>query len=136
MILWVYLIYLRKKTELTEEQLKWNKMWDLWTEGEAESPYAELMTYQGEINNGGHSQYFFNIENNDDLGKEMSALENILSNKLIDNLHKAYKAHLILEENEDDEKAEEIMEQCDALFFEHEEEINSKLQAYADTIQL
>ncbi|MBQ6930749.1 MAG: DUF4375 domain-containing protein [Clostridia bacterium] len=129
-------LFKKKQVELTEEQLKWNKMWDLWTEGEVESPYAELMTYQGEINNGGHSQYFFNIENNDDLDKEMSALENILSDKLIDNLHRAYKAHLILEENEDDENAEEIIEQCDDMFYENEEEINNKLQEYADKIQL
>ena len=124
------------KVELTEEQLKWDKMWDLWSDGEAKSPYAELMTYQSEINNGGHSQYFFNIENNDDLSKEMSALENILSDKFTDNLHKAYKAYLITEENEDNEKAEEILEQCDDFFYENEEEINSKLQAYADKIQL
>lgn len=129
-------LFKKKKVELTEEQLKWNKMWDLWTDGKAESPYAELMTYQSEINNGGHSQYFFNIENNDDLSKEMSALENILSDKLVDNLHKAYKAYLILEENEEDEKAEEIMEQCDDMFYKNEEEINNKLQSYADKIQL
>ncbi len=129
-------LFKKKKVELTEEQLKWNKMWDLWTDGEAESPYAELMTYQSEINNGGHSQYFFNIENNDDLSKEMSALENILSDKLVDNLHKAYKAYLVLEKNEEDEEAVEIMEQCDDIFYENEEEINSKLQVYADKIQL
>ncbi len=130
------MFFKKKKVELTEDQLKWNKMWDLWTDGEVESPYAELMTYQSEINNGGHSQYFCNIENNDDLSKEMSALENILSDNLIDNLHKAYKAYLILEENEDDEKAEEIMEQCDDTFYENEKEINNKLQEYADKIQL
>ena len=129
-------LFKKKKVELTEDQLKWNKMWDLWTGGEAESPYAELMTYQSEINNGGHSQYFCNVENNDDLSKEMSALENILSDKLVDNLHKAYKAYLILEENEEDEKAEEIMEQCDDMFYKNEEEINNKLQEYADKIQL
>ena len=129
-------LFKKKKVELTEEQLKWNKMWDLWTDGNAESPYAELMTYQSEINNGGHSQYFCNVENNDDLSQEMSALENILSDNLIDNLHKAYKAHLILEENEEDEEAEAIMEQCDDMFYENEEEINNKLQSYADKIQL
>ena len=129
-------LFKKKKVELTEDQLKWNKMWDLWTDGEAESPYAELMTYQSEINNGGHSQYFCHVENNDDLSKEMSALETILSDKLVDNLHKAYKAYLILEENEEDEKAEEIMEQCDDMFYKNEEEINNKLQEYADKIQL
>lgn len=126
----------KKKTELTEEQLKWNMMWELWTKGEAGTPYAELMTYQSEINNGGHDQYFFNCENSGDLSKEISVLETVLSDKLIDNLHNAYKAHLILEENEDDEKAEEILEQCDDVFFENEEEINKKLESYADTFQL
>ena len=60
----------------------------------------------------------------------------VLSEELVDNLHKAYKAYLILEENEDDEKAEEIIEACDNVFYENEEEINSKLEAYADKIQL
>ena len=129
-------IFKKKKVELTEEQLKWNKMWDLWTEGEATSPYAELMTYQSEVNNGGHGQYFCNVENTGDLKKEISALSGVLSDKLVKNLNRAYKAYLLLEENENDEKAEEIIEQCDALFFENEEEINCKLETYSKTIQL
>ena len=90
-------IFKKKKVVLTEEQHKWNKIWVLWAEGEAESPYAELMTYQSEINNGGHGQYFSNIENNGDLNADMTMLTTVLSEKLVDNLHKAYKAHLILE---------------------------------------
>ena len=126
----------KKKVELTEEQLKWNKIWELWEQEKADSPYAELMTYQSEVNNGGHGQYFCNVENTSDLQKEMSALSSVLSDKLVDNLNRAYKAHLILDKNEDDEKAEEMIEQCDALFFKNEEEINGKLEAYAETIQL
>ena len=129
-------IFKKKKVELTEEQLKWNKMWDLWTEGEADSPYAELMTYQSEVNNGGHGQYFCNVENTGDLKKEISALSSVLSDKLVENLNRAYEAHLILDKNEDDEKAEEVLENCDSVFFENEEEINCKLEAYSDTIQL
>ena len=60
----------------------------------------------------------------------------VLSEELVDNLHKAYKAHLVLEEKGDDEKAEEIIKQCDDMFFENEEEINCKLETYAGTIQL
>ena len=60
----------------------------------------------------------------------------VLSEELVDNLHKAYKAHLVLEEKGDDEKAEEIIKQCDDMFFENEEEINCKLETYASTIQL
>ena len=126
----------KKKVELTEEQQKWNKMWDLWVEGKVDSPYAEMMTYQSEINNGGHDQYFVNVENTGDLQKEMSALEKILSPKLKNNLQKAYEAYLVLEEKEEDEKAEGVLEQCDDVFYENEEEINTRLKEYADRVKL
>lgn len=129
-------IFKKKKVELTEEQLKWNKMWELWTEEKAESPYAELMTYQSEINNGGHNQYFANIENTGDLQKELTALEQILSEKLGANLKKAYKAYLVLKEQEEDVKAEETLEQCDDVFYENEEQINCALEGYASKIKL
>ena len=129
-------IFKKKKVEFTEEQLKWNKMWELWTEGKVKSPYFELMTYQSEINNGGHSQYFCNVENVSDLQKEMTALEEILTPALSKNLQKAYKAHLILEEREDDEKAEEFLEQCDDVFYENEEQINAILEEYANTLEI
>ena len=129
-------IFKKKKVELTEEQLKWNKMWELWTEEKADSPYAELMTYQSEINNGGHDQYFTNVENISDLNKEISALEQILSAELKNNLNKAYKAYLILEKKEEDEEAEETLEQCDDVFYENEEEINRLLEEYACKIEL
>ena len=129
-------IFKKKKVELTEEQLKWNKMWELWTEEKVDSPYAELMTYQSEINNGGHNQYFTNVENISDLNKEISALEQILSAELKNNLNKAYKAYLILEKKEEDEEAEETLEQCDDIFYENEEEINRLLEEYACKIEL
>ena len=128
-------IFKKKKVELTEEQLKWNKMWELWTEEKTKSPYTELMTYQSEINNGGHSQYFCNVDNVSDLKKEMSALEEVLTPLLRENLQKAYKADLILEEKEDEE-AEEILDQCDDVFYENEEQINRILQEYANTLEI
>ena len=128
-------IFKKKKVELTEEQLKWNKMWELWTEEKTKSPYTELMTYQSEINNGGHSQYFCNVDNVSDLKKEMSALEVILTPLLRENLQKAYKADLILEEKEDEE-AEDILDQCDDIFYENEEQINHILQEYANTLEI
>ena len=132
-------MFKKKKVELTEEQLKWNKMCELWTEEKAESPYAELMTYQSEINNGGHSQYFCNVDNVSDLKKEMSALEKILTSPLYKNLKKAHKAYLTLEENEEDEEAEEaeeVLEQCDDVFYENEEQINLILQEYANRLEI
>ena len=102
--------FLKKgKAELSDEQKKWNKMWDLWTEGRADSPYKELMSYQSEVNNGGHDQYFFNTENTDDLQKELSVLEAVLPKKL---------------------------EQCDDTFYKNEEEINRMLQEYAAEMKL
>lgn len=129
-------IFKKKKSELNEEQQKWNKMWELYGEQKADSPYAELMEYSSEINNGGHDQYFTNIENTGDIQKEMSALGQILSAKLNENLKKAYQAYLTLEENEDDEKAEEALEVCDDVFYENEQEINRILEDYASTLKL
>lgn len=130
--------FFKKKVELTEEQQKWNKMWDLWVDGKVESPYAELMTYQSELNNGGHDQYFFNKENlgASDLQTSLSVLGTVLSKALKDNLQKAYEAHLILDTNEGNEQAEEIISQCDYVFYEYEKEINKTLQAYAAGIEL
>lgn len=125
-----------RKVELSEEQKKWNKMWEHWVEGQADSPYSELMTYQSEVNNGGHDQFFTNVANIDDLEKVLSALENILSSKLKYNLQLAYKAYLALEKNEDDEEAENTMQQCDDVFNENEDEINCVLKEYASKIEI
>ena len=52
----VFGFFKKRKSELSREQKKWNKMWDLWAENRADTPYAEVMTYQSEDNNGGHDQ--------------------------------------------------------------------------------
>lgn len=72
-------------------------MWELWGEGKADSPYAEVLTYQSEINNGGHDQYFFNIENTGDLKKELAVLNSVLPELLKKNLNAAYKAYVALQ---------------------------------------
>lgn len=124
----------KKKPKLTEKELQWNKMWELWTKGYADSPYSELMTYQSEVNNGGHAQYFDNVSNTSDLQSEMLLLKTILPQKINEILKKAYAAYLSLEKN-DDEKAEEVLERCDALFYEKEDEINQILKEYACKIK-
>lgn len=126
----------KSKTELSDEQEKWNKMWNLWAEKRVDTPYAELMTYQSEINNGGHDQYFFNIENTGDLQKEMTALETVLSEKLQKNLQDAYHAYRTLTDSESDDDAETILEQCDDIFYQNEEEINRILREYAAKMKL
>lgn len=94
------------------------------------------MTYQSEINNGGHDQYFLNVGNASDLQKEMSVLESVLPAELKNNLQKAYKAYLMLDENEDAEDAEDIMEQCDSVFYENDEAIMRILEEYAEKMEL
>ena len=128
--------FMRNKVELSDEQKKWNKMWDLWVEGRADSPYAELMTYQSEVSNGGHDQYFFNIGNTGNLQKEMTTLETVLPPKLQRNLRDAYNAYLMLANEKSEKKAETILEQCDNEFYKDEEDINRILREYASQIEL
>ena len=92
----VFDFFKKRKSELSREQKKWNKMWDLWAENRADTPYAEVMTYQSEVNNGGHDQYFFNVEQTGDLQAEISILENVLSEELRSNLLTAYDAYQML----------------------------------------
>ncbi len=131
-------LFKKKKEEelpLTEKDKKWNKMWDLWSDGEIESPYNELMTYQSEVNNGGHDQYFLNTSDNSDIEKELNALYEILPEEAKENLKKAYKAYLKLEENEDDEEAQEILENADDVFWENEEQITEIIKKRAEKIE-
>lgn len=132
----VFSFFKKSKVELTDEQKKWNKMWDLWAEGRTDSPYSELMTYQSEINNGGHDQYFFNIENSGNLQKEMAVLKTVLPAKLRDNLQNAYDAYLKLTNEESDEQTGTILSQYDDEFYKVEEDINRILREYASQIEL
>ena len=132
----VFSFFKKNKAELTDEQKKWNKMWDLWAEGRADSPYAELMTYQSEVDNGGHDQYFFNIENIGDLQKEMAVLDTVLPVKLRENLQNAYNTYLKPTNEESDEQTGTILSQYDNEFYEAEEEINCILREYASKMEL
>lgn len=123
-----------ENTALSEDDKQWNKMWELWANGEIKSPYNELMTYQSEVNNGGHSQYFVNTENTDDIDKEMSVLNDILPAVLKENLQTAYQAHLLLEQDETNEEAESVLEKCDDVFYENEKEINDILESFCKEI--
>lgn len=123
-------VFKKKRSPLTPEE-KLDALWERWEKGKAKSPCAELMTYQSEINNGGHDQYFFNVSNTGNLKKELSLLEQVLPETHKANLKRAYEFFLILEENEDDEAATAALEQCDDVFYEHEQEINRLLEECA-----
>lgn len=102
-----------------------NKMWDMWAEDKLPSPVADLMLYQAEVNNGGHDQFFFNLENhteNDALDNTMNALRSVLSDNMLKNLEDAYLAYKSYENNED--IAAEKLEKCDMFYYDNEEEID------------
>ncbi len=126
----------RKKKELPIEAQKWNKMWELWADEVAASPYAELMTYQAEVNNGGHAQFFDNVSNTSDLPKTVEALYTVLEGALRENIEKAYTAFLAYDENDEEDTISALLDECDAVFYENESEIERILQAYADTLEL
>lgn len=127
---------LKKKKELSVEDLKWNRLWDLWTEWKVISPYAELMTYESEVNNGGHFQFFDNVSRTSDLPETISALYGILNGVLKGNLEQAYKAYSDSDEDDDDETFDEILDECDNTFYENESEVEQILKEYAKTIEL
>ena len=109
----------KSEPELSNIEKRLNQMWALWAEGHADSSWRKLMTYQGEINNGGHDRYFLNTGNTGDLQKEMAILETVLPEKLQSNLRKAYAAYRALSEKESDGWAQAILEQCDVVKQHH-----------------
>lgn len=127
--------WFRKEEELPVKDRKWNKMWDLWVAGEAESPYAELMEYESEVNNGGHSQYFFNVANCGDLKAPAEMLLKVLPEPLLSNFRRAYEAFCAQEDICDDEN-DELFDECDSIFGEHEQLILDILAKYADTMEV
>ena len=120
---------------LPPETLRWNKMWDMWADGQIASPYQDLMTYQSEVNNGGHSQFFFNVENTGDVNAVVKENMSILPEVHKRNLEEAYSAYKKYNDVDDD-KMDEILDNCDDVFYENEELINKVLEKYAETIEL
>ena len=124
----------QKKEELPEADQKWNKMWDLWVEGKAEAPYAQLMEYESEVNNGGHSQYFFNVANCGDITAEAKILLEVLPEPLFSNFRKAYEAFSGQEDICNDEN-DDLFGECDRFFYDNEQSLMDVLREYADTME-
>ena len=115
----IFDLFKRKKETLTTEE-KLDRMWELWEIGGLKDPCAKLMTYESEVNNGGHSQYFYNIANCGDLAAEVEAVLSMLPEPLRENLNRGYTAFAAQEDISDDDN-EELFEECDDVFYEHEQ---------------
>ena len=109
----------KKKTALTTDQ-KLDKMWDLWAVNKLDLPCAKLMKYESEVNNGGHSQYFYNVANCADLAVEVEAVLSMLPEPLRENLARGYAAFSEQDDISDDVN-DELFEECDDIFYEHEQ---------------
>ena len=115
----IFDIFKKKKAALTTDQ-KLDKMWDLWAINKLDLPCAKLMKYESEVNNGGHSQYFFNVANCGDLAVEVEAVLSMLPEPLRENLARGYAA--FSEQNDvSDDVNDELFEECDDVFYEHEQ---------------
>ena len=122
----------KKKEPLTEAQ-KLNKLWDMWADGKATSPCGALMTYESEVNNGGHSQYFFNVANTGDLKAEVEAVLAALPEPLRNNLQQGYDA-FAAQEAIDDDVNDDLFSECDDVFYEHEQLLIELIQRYANEL--
>ena len=125
----------KKVVELSCEAKKWNKMWDMWVEGEIESPYKELMEYLNGVNNGGHYCHFDNVSGNNDLKEYVDNLTKILPDVLRDNVLTAYNTYIANPDDMSDED-NDILDKCDSIYFEHEELVNDILKARAELVEL
>ena len=112
-------IFKKKKATLTTDQ-KLDKMWDLWAINKLDLPCAKLMKYESEVNNGGHSQYFYNVANCADLAVDVEAVLSMLPEPLRENLARGYAAFSEQDDISDDVN-DELFEECDDVFYEHEQ---------------
>ena len=112
-----------------EDAERYNRMWDRWAEGKIGSPIAELMTYQAEVNNGGHDQFFHNMNVRSVLQKTLAELNKILPANHKRNLKLAYDTYK--KYGDDYEKSEPILDKCDDFFYENEESINQILENFS-----
>ncbi len=127
-------LFKKKKEQGNTKEDNLNKIWNLWEKGKAQAPYAQIMTYQAEVNNGGHDQFFFNLSNIGELEETMDILKNALPEPIKETFGKAYAAFLILDKDEDNEEAQQILEECDDLFYENEQLIQDILKEYAQRV--
>ena len=117
----------KKKTELTEDQKKWNFLWEKYADGTLEEKYFVLCDYYSGINGGGHNCFFDNKE--DDLPKYCELLKQVLPEILFDEFCKAYTAYI------EDTNVEEACEAADSCFYKNEDGLTKILQTYANSLQ-
>lgn len=125
----------KKKPILTEEQKKWEFLWEQWRLEEVPAPYSFLMTYYNEIKKGGHTRFFINIAFCGEVEKAVEKIGSELPSVLCENLKTAYSHYVVLV-NEENEETEKKIEECDAVFDENEKLLVDIIQEYANTLEV
>ena len=124
-------IFKKKKVEPLTAEERWNRIWELWEIGDLPSPLENLLTYESEVNNGGHSQYFFNVANGGDLAVEVEAVLSMLPEPLQENLARGYAAFSAQDDISDDVN-DDLFEEYDNIFYKHEQLIIDMIQEAAN----
>ena len=117
------------------EDLKWNKMMDLWVDEKLESPYSELIEYSNGIEGEGHFCHFDNVGGNKDLKEYVDTLMTILPNPLKDNVKRAYEAYIVNPDDISDED-NDTLDSCDDVYYENESLVNEILVKRASEIEV
>ena len=119
----------------TELERKWYEMWKLWMNDRLESPYQEILTYENEVRNGSHLQYFKWIQEHEDFEKTIDTVSLSLEGTVLAPIfNKACTAYLELKQ--DEEKAKQMLESCDASFEDEADNIEKYLETIASGIQI
>ena len=113
------------------DKISLDKIGDKWENDNMPSPYRELMTYQSEVNNGGHMQFFDNVSNTEDLGRVADVLLGILTDELLKNFTKAYDSYLSMCDDDNEDDLFDVLDDCDEVYYKNESEINRLLEDYA-----
>ena len=129
------------KKEEDEGTRRWNAMWEAWEAGEIPSPCNELLTYDSEMQEGGHLQFFLNRAlRGENIFAVMAALRETLPAGHAENVAQAYRQYCLLGiDPENDADVCAVLEDAplapfDAYYDEHEEELLDVLEAYAATL--
>ncbi len=125
----------KKKEPVTDEQLKWEYLWEKWRLEEVPEPYNTIMTYYKEIKKEGHTRFFLNIAFCGEVEKAVDKIGSLLPDVLCENLKTAYSHYVILV-NEENEETEQKIRDCDTVFDENEKLILDIIQEYADTLEV
>ena len=125
----------KKKEPMTDEQLKWEYLWEQWRLEEVPEPYNTIMTYYKEIKKEGHTRFFINIAFCGEVQKAVDKIGALLPEILCENLKTAYSHYVILI-NEENGETEKKIRECDSFFDENEKLILDMIQEYANTLEV